>query len=29
MIFAQWQKGVPITVFPEDLAMAKAFWAKS
>ena len=29
MIFAQWQKGVPITVFPEDLAMAKAFWPKS
>ena len=29
MIFAQWQKGVPITVFPEDLAMAKPFWAKS
>src|SRR3954447_3314072 len=29
MIFAQWQKGVPITVFPEDLAMATPFWAKS
>jgi branched-chain amino acid transport system substrate-binding protein len=26
MIFAQWQKGVPITVFPTDLAMAKPFW---
>jgi branched-chain amino acid transport system substrate-binding protein len=26
MIFAQWQKGVPITVFPNDLAMAKPFW---
>ena len=23
MIFAQWQKGVPITVFPTDLALAK------
>lgn len=29
MIFAQWQKAVPITVFPEDLAMAKPFWPKS
>jgi branched-chain amino acid transport system substrate-binding protein len=29
MIFAQWQKGVPLTVFPEDRAMAKAFWPKS
>jgi branched-chain amino acid transport system substrate-binding protein len=26
MIFAQWQKGVPVTVFPEDLALAKAVW---
>ena len=26
MIFAQWQKGVPITVFPTDLALAKPFW---
>jgi branched-chain amino acid transport system substrate-binding protein len=26
MIFAQWQKGVPVTVFPTDLAMAKPFW---
>jgi branched-chain amino acid transport system substrate-binding protein len=24
MIFAQWQKGVPVTVFPEGLALAKA-----
>ena len=29
MVFAQWQKGVPVTVFPEDRAMAKAFWPKS
>jgi branched-chain amino acid transport system substrate-binding protein len=29
MVFAQWQKGVPIAVFPEDRAMAKAFWPKS
>ena len=29
MVFAQWQKGVPLTVFPEDRAMAKAFWPKS
>jgi branched-chain amino acid transport system substrate-binding protein len=26
MIFAQWQKGVPITVYPTELAVAKAFW---
>jgi branched-chain amino acid transport system substrate-binding protein len=29
MVFAQWQKGVPITVFPEDRAMATPFWPKS
>jgi branched-chain amino acid transport system substrate-binding protein len=26
MIFAQWQKGVPLTVFPTGLALAKPFW---
>jgi branched-chain amino acid transport system substrate-binding protein len=26
MIFAQWQKGVPVTVFPTDPALAKAVW---
>jgi branched-chain amino acid transport system substrate-binding protein len=26
MIFAQWQKGVPVTVYPEDRAVAKPFW---
>jgi branched-chain amino acid transport system substrate-binding protein len=26
MIFAQWQKGVPLTVFPTNLALAKPFW---
>ena len=26
MIFAQWQKGMPVTVFPEDRALAKPFW---
>jgi branched-chain amino acid transport system substrate-binding protein len=26
MIFAQWQKGIPVTVFPENLALAKAVW---
>ena len=26
MIFAQWQKGVPVTVYPEDRALAKPFW---
>jgi branched-chain amino acid transport system substrate-binding protein len=29
MVFAQWQKGVPLTVLPEDRALAKVFWAKS
>ena len=29
MVFAQWQKGVPLTVFPEDRALAKPFWPKS
>jgi branched-chain amino acid transport system substrate-binding protein len=26
MLFAQWQKGVPVTVFPENLALAQAVW---
>jgi branched-chain amino acid transport system substrate-binding protein len=26
MIFAQWQKGEPVTVFPTDLALAKPYW---
>ena len=26
MIFAQWQKGVPLTVYPVDRALAKPFW---
>ena len=26
MIFAQWQKGVPVTVYPTDRALAKPFW---
>jgi branched-chain amino acid transport system substrate-binding protein len=26
MIFAQWQKGVPMTVYPVDRALAKPFW---
>lgn len=26
MIFAQWHKGVPLTVYPTDLALAKPFW---
>ena len=29
MIFAQWQKGVPITVYPRDRAMAEPFWPKA
>src|SRR5579862_724188 len=26
MIFAQWQKSVPLTVYPTELALAKPFW---
>lgn len=26
MIFAQWQKGMPVTVFPADRALAKPIW---
>lgn len=26
IIFAQWQKGVPVTVYPTDRALAKPFW---
>ena len=26
MVFAQWQKGVPVAVYPEDRALAKPFW---
>ena len=26
MIFAQWQKGVPLSVYPTDRALAKPFW---
>jgi branched-chain amino acid transport system substrate-binding protein len=26
MIFAQWQKGIPVTVYPTDRALAKPFW---
>jgi branched-chain amino acid transport system substrate-binding protein len=26
IIFAQWQKGVPVTVFPADRALAKPIW---
>ena len=24
----QWQKGTPVTVYPPDLAIAKAIWSK-
>jgi branched-chain amino acid transport system substrate-binding protein len=27
MIFAQWQSGMPVTVFPPDLALAKPHWS--
>jgi hypothetical protein len=26
MIFAQWQSGMPITVFPTELALVKPVW---
>ncbi len=26
LIFAQWQKGVPLTVYPTDRALAKPYW---
>jgi hypothetical protein len=26
MIFAQWQNGVPLSVYPETRALAKPFW---
>ncbi|MBV8493074.1 MAG: ABC transporter substrate-binding protein, partial [Alphaproteobacteria bacterium] len=29
MIFAQWQNGVPISVYPTDRALAKPFWPSS
>lgn len=29
IIFAQWQKGVPVTVFPEKLALATPMWPKA
>jgi len=29
MIFAQWQKGAPVTVYPADRAMAQPFWPKA
>jgi branched-chain amino acid transport system substrate-binding protein len=29
VVIVQWQKGVPVTVFPPDLAVAKPFWPKS
>ena len=29
MIFAQWQNGMPISVYPSDRALAKPFWPSS
>jgi branched-chain amino acid transport system substrate-binding protein len=29
MTIVQWQSGVPVTVFPPELALAKPFWPKS
>jgi len=28
VVIVQWQGGVPVTVYPEDLALAKPFWPK-
>jgi branched-chain amino acid transport system substrate-binding protein len=29
MTIVQWQAGVPVTVFPPELALSKPFWPKS
>jgi branched-chain amino acid transport system substrate-binding protein len=29
MTIVQWQSGVPVTVFPPELALSKPFWPKS
>ena len=29
MTIVQWQAGVPVTVFPPQLAMAQPFWPKN
>jgi branched-chain amino acid transport system substrate-binding protein len=29
MTIVQWQAGVPVTVFPPQLALAQPFWPKS
>ena len=28
MTVVQWQNGIPVTVFPKDLAVAEPFWPK-
>ncbi|MGY4290359.1 hypothetical protein ACVWXO_009625 [Bradyrhizobium sp. LM2.7] len=28
MTIVQWQSGMPVTVFPPELALAKPFWPK-
>jgi len=28
VVIVQWQKGVPVTVYPDELALAKPFWPK-
>jgi branched-chain amino acid transport system substrate-binding protein len=27
-VIVQWQNGVPVTVYPKDLAVAAPFWPK-
>ena len=29
MTIVQWQSGVPVTVFPPELALAQPFWPKT
>jgi branched-chain amino acid transport system substrate-binding protein len=28
VVVVQWQNGVPVTVYPSDLALAQPFWPK-
>ena len=28
VVIVQWQNGVPVTVYPSDLALAQPFWPK-
>ncbi len=28
LLVVQWQKGIPVTVYPQELALAKPIWEK-